>query len=186
MLEAPAAPTRRLFFAMWPAADVANKLGAAAHSAHIVGGGRRMQGESLHLTLAFLGDLPADRFAIAEAAAAELSGKPFLLRLDRLGYWRHNRILWAGCAVLPAPMLELVADLSTVLRAASFALESRPFAAHITLLRDARWQTLPTMNEQIMSEPIDWPVADFALVESNLSGAGPRYQVRHRWPLRSA
>jgi 2'-5' RNA ligase len=181
MLEAPAVPTRRLFFALWPAADVASKLDAAASSAHIVCGGKRMQGDSLHLTMAFLGDLPADRFAIAEAAAAEISGEPFLLRVDQLGYWRHNRILWAGCDLLPAPLLDLVADLSTALRAAGFALESRPFAAHITLLRDARCQSLPAM-----SEPIDWPVADFALVESNFSGAGARYRVRHRWPLRSA
>ncbi len=177
---APAAPLRRLFFALWPDAGAATALEAAARLAHAACGGRCLQRDSLHLTLAFLGDLPAERAAAAEAAAADLAGEAFPLRLDRLGYWRHNRILWAGCD-LPPPLAALAAELAARLGAAGFTLEARPFAAHVSLLRNARCQTPPALDA-----PIDWPVGGFVLVESQLSRSGARYQVRRRWPLRSA
>jgi 2'-5' RNA ligase len=181
MAEASAAPTRLWFFALWPAVDVANNLDAAARSAHALRGGRRMRGDSLHLTLAFLGDLSDDRLGAAETAATAVVGQSFMLCLDHLGYWRHNHILWAGTDAPPTAMLDLVGELATGLRAAGFALDSRPFAAHVTLLRNAPCQGPPRM-----SAPIFWPVADFVLVESKLSPRGAHYQVRRSWPLRQA
>ncbi len=136
------------------------------------------------MTLAFLGEVPADRADAAESAAAsaaaELVGVTFQLRLNRLGYWRHNRILWAGTDSESAPLLALVDKLAAHLRDAGFALESRRFAAHVTLLRDAQCQDLPGLNA-----PIEWPVSDFVLAESQLSARGARYRVRHRWSLRT-
>jgi 2'-5' RNA ligase len=178
---AEAAPTRRLFFALWPAADVATALECIARQAQAHCGGRRMQRDSVHLTLAFLGDLPLDRVASVEAAADDLAAEAFRLSIDRLGYWRHNRILWAGSGTLPAPLTDLVGKLTGRLRAAGFHLESRPFAAPVTLLRDADCREAPATGAAI-----DWPVAKLGLVESNPSSSGARYLVRRQWPLRGA
>lgn len=173
---------QRLFFALWPAPAVARRLHAAARDAHAGCGGRLMRLDTLHMTLAFLGEVAVACRAQIEAAACGIAFSPFVLEVDRIGYWRHNRILWAGCSSAP-PGLNLLADaLADNLRAAGFALEERPFAAHATLLRTVgnAPRELPPL------QPIVWPVADFALVASHRSVAGSRYEVLRRWALAPA
>jgi 2'-5' RNA ligase len=181
---------RRIFFALWPAPEVAKRLHALAAAAHAACGGRRMKRDTLHLTLAFLGEVDAERFDLA-CAAADVAAKvgagdapqevPLggtVLRIDRLAYWKHNHIVWAGCDEVPAPLAALAADLGAALREAGFALDSRPFAAHVTLLRNASCgRELPAV------EPFDWPVREFVLVESRLDPQGARYEIVRRWPL---
>jgi 2'-5' RNA ligase len=168
---------RRVFFALWPETRVADALTATARQSHGDCGGRITGHDSIHLTLAFLGDIPAERVAAAEEAAALVAGEPFLLAVDRLGYWKHNRILWAGCEASPAALAALAADLGERLRGAGFALETRPFAAHVTLLRNARCAAVPAL-----AEPIEWPVGEFVLIEST-PGAAVRYRPIGRWTL---
>lgn len=176
-----AADSRRLFFALWPDAAVAARLHAAARTAHAVCGGRLMRGETLHITLAFLGEVAAARMADVVTVAAGIAGRPFALELDRLGYWKHNRILWAGCTEVPAALGGLADRLAQGLRAADFELEARPFAVHATLLREAhRPDALPPVGA------IRWPVADFALVASSRGPDGSHYEVLQRWPLAAA
>ncbi len=139
-----------------------------------------MRRDTLHLTLAFLGDLSSDRVAEARRVADAIVAPQFDLVLDRLGYWRHNRILWAG-GVLPRgfppvtpPLTFVAATLSERLRAAGFALDARPFVAHMTLLRDAHCDDVP-----VLPQPVRWPVREFVLAESR----GARYDIVGRWPL---
>ena len=169
------AETRRLFFAVWPDAAAAKRLHDRAREGQRACGGRLMRRETLHLTLAFLGDIAAARCADAAAVAADIAFDAFTLTLDRLGYWQHNRILWAGGE---SPALSATAAvLGDGLRAAGFRLEARPFVAHMTLLRDARCPAAPSL-----AAPIAWPVSEFTLVESALSARGSQYQVVGRWP----
>jgi RNA 2',3'-cyclic 3'-phosphodiesterase len=169
----------RLFFALWPDDAIAGRLHAAAKMAHAACGGRIMRRESLHVTLAFLGEVAPPRMAAAEAVAAAVGGRSFLLELDRLECWKHNRIAWAGCTAAPPALMALARDLAAGLRGTGFALDARPFAAHATLLRQANCAApLPALPE-----PIRWPTSDFALVESRPSLSGSRYEVVRRWPL---
>jgi RNA 2',3'-cyclic 3'-phosphodiesterase len=136
-----------------------------------------MRRDTLHLTLAFLGDIPAERVGDARRVADAISAAPFDLTIDRVSYWRHNHILWAGGAV--SPRLTFVSDaLGDGLRAAGFTLDARPFAPHITLLRDAHCAEAP-----LLAQPIVWPVREFVLAESRLSPDGARYEIIGRWPL---
>lgn len=135
-----------------------------------------MRRDTLHLTLAFLGDLSSDRVAEARRVADAIVAPQFDLVLDRLGYWRHNRILWAGGV---SPRLTFVAAaLADGLRAADFALDTRPFVPHMTLLRDAHCAEPPPLPQAI-----DWSANEFVLAESRLSGDGARYEIVGRWPL---
>ncbi|MDD5248560.1 MAG: RNA 2',3'-cyclic phosphodiesterase [Rhodocyclaceae bacterium] len=168
---------RRLFFALWPPAGVAGRLHEAALAAHAACGGRPMRRETLHVTLAFLGAVAATRVAAAEVAAAAVAARPFILELDRLACWKHNRIVWAGCADVAPPLAGLATNLAQALRDAGFVLETRPFAVHATLVRNANCMKPPPP----LAAPIRWPVADFALVESHAESAGSRYEVVRRW-----
>lgn len=170
--------TERLFFALWPPAEAARQLYALARGCHAGCGGRLMPRDNLHLTLAFLGDTPAERRLAAEAAADGVVGVPFDLSLDRLGYWKHNRILWAGCTQVPEALQALAAELAARLREAGFELEKRPFAAHLTLLRNAA-----PPAELPAPEGIAWSVDAFVLAASRLGPGGSRYEILRRWPL---
>lgn len=171
--------TRRVFLALWPGDDVAARLSGLAAAAHQSCGGRQMRRDTLHLTLAFLGDVAETRLPALCAAMAAVRGEAFSLRLDRLGYWPHNHIVWGGCTATPPPLVRLVADVREALAGAGFAHAGEAaFVPHLTLLRKARPSaTLPEFA------PIDWPVAGFVLVASTLSPEGPAYVQLAAWPL---
>ncbi len=178
---APAAtkPARlRVFFALWPGAATAAALHARARALHAECGGRVMRRDTIHLTLAFLGDVAVSRLARLEAVAHSVRGERFVLQLDQVGNWHGNRILWAGCAQVPAALPTLAEELGAGLRAAGFELEARAFNPHVTLVRNA---VHPPRNGQMAA--LRWPVASFVLVASEREASGVHYRVLGRWPL---
>jgi 2'-5' RNA ligase len=164
---------RRVFFAVWPDSATASSLDQLGRLAHAQCAGRRMRRDTLHMTLAFIGEVPEARIEVLRQTAARLREAPFSLQIDRLDCWRHNRIVWAGCRQTPPPLSRLAGQLA----AESGVAEAREFAAHVTLLREAQCQPLPGFA------PIVWPVSEFVLVESKLSNKGAHYDIIDRWPL---
>ncbi len=138
-----------------------------------------MRTDTLHITLAFIGDIDAARVDSALAIGDGLGVQPaFSMTIDQLRCWRHNRIVWCGPKVVPATLAETASLLGERLSAAGFRLEARPFAAHATLLRKA-----DCSRSAPDSVPFDWPVRQVVLVEAILSSAAARYEIIGRWPL---
>ncbi len=176
MPDSTVAARQRVFFAIWPDAAAAQDLDELGRTAHAHCSGRRMRRDGLHLTLAFIGEVPVERIDDLHAAAARVASAPFLMEIDRLACWRHNRIVWAGCEQAPLPLLTLVGQLRERLAEVGLPLDDRDFAAHVTLLRDAHCDVLPVFGR------IAWPVADFVLAASQPEGGG-HYEIIGRWPL---
>jgi 2'-5' RNA ligase len=175
----PAAASRRVFFALWPDEAALNVLDTLAQSAVEVCGGRRMRRDSLHLTLAFIGAVSPSQLALLLDAAARVHAAPFEMSLDRLGCWRHNHILWAGCHAEPSGQRRLFEAISKALLETGFHPEQRPYVSHITLVRNARCgEVLPAFTE-----PLRWKINKFTLVESILQPSGARYCVLAHWQL---
>jgi 2'-5' RNA ligase len=172
----------RVFFALWPVDDVARQFDEAGRQAHRALGGRRMRRETLHLTLAFVGDVAPDRLGELRDIAGVICLPPFNPVFDRLQCLARKKIAWAAASIVPPELRDLAAALAERLKAAGFRTEERPFAAHVTLLRHARCEKeeneLPAGGLQI-----DWPVRDFVLVESVLRPEGASYRILQRWPL---
>lgn len=168
----------RLFFALWPPRRTAELLAEWAAKAQQVTRGRVTRAETIHLTLAFLGEVAEERVAAAVRAARRVPGEPHALPIERARLWAHNRIVWVGPRETP-PALQSIADLlRTELAVEGFSLERRPFAAHITLIRKARSDgTLPPLPA------VDWPVAEFSLVRSMRSAEGSKYETLERFPV---
>lgn len=177
--SASASTRARLFFALWPDATVSGRLDAQGRQLRDECRGRLTRRETLHLTLAFLGDVDRQRIAELGAIAAQIDAPAFVLQLDVLGSWTRNRIAWAGCSETPGALQDLAAALAERLRAAGIELERRPFRAHITLLRKIA-SPFPARG----IAPIAWRADEFVLVESVRTAEGARYQVIGRWPLR--
>ncbi len=133
--------------------------------------------EEFHLTLVFLGATTAERQACFEAAASELRAPPVILTLDRIGHWPRPQVLWAGAGRVCAALQSLVSGLQDHLQACGFTPEARPYVPHVTLLRRCRHAP-----DQGAMAALDWQFDAFCLVES-VSGGGPRYRIRRRWPL---
>lgn len=170
--------TRRVFFALWPDAAALDALETAARAGEVCCGGRRMRRDGLHLTLAFIGVVTPPRLDLLHEIAAGVAAAPYELILDRLGWWPHNRILWAGCHETPSPQHRLFAALALPLATAGFVLDRRPHAPHVTLLRQAYCKKVPELPA-----PIRWRVDAFSLVESSLQASGAHYRELASWPL---
>jgi 2'-5' RNA ligase len=169
----------RLFFALWPGAATAAALHARACALKAECDGRAVRRDTIHLTLAFLGEVPSCDLAALSAIAAGIGGARFTLELDHVGTWRGNRILWTGPSCLPPALVALGQTLADCLRAAGFALEQRAFTPHVTLVRNAR--RTPQAGE---THALHWRVASFVLVASERGTAGAHYRVIGRWRLR--
>ena len=168
----------RLFFAVRPAADLQRELGAVAEDLQRSCGGRAVAARNIHLTLVFLGSVPRDNAPGLQALAATVNAAPFVLALDRAAYWRHNRIVWVGATHCPEALAGLVAQLEQRLSAEAYSLDRRPYAPHITLLRNARRAPTDPFRGRI-----EWPVTRFALMESVARERGRAYEVLREWPL---
>jgi 2'-5' RNA ligase len=155
----------RLFFASWPPPAVAKALAQWAREAQRGCGGRMTREDTIHLTLAFLGEAdPQGALATGRAARMRATSLP----IDVARYWSHNRIVWVGPGEVPAELADLARALG----------ETRKFAGHVTLLRKARPPAqLPPLP------PLEWPVREFLLVNSILGPDGPSYEVLERFAL---
>ncbi|MGH6631463.1 MAG: RNA 2',3'-cyclic phosphodiesterase, partial [Burkholderiales bacterium] len=151
----------RIFFAAWPAPGIQRALSALAQDLKVGCGGRAPPARNIHLTLVFLGNVERDRLPHLQTLAAGITSPRFELSVDRVEYWRRNRIVWAGVTRCPEALLALVERLEQALSPAGFHFDERPYVPHITLLRDAR-----RVPPEAAVPAVAWPVARFALVES--------------------
>ena len=156
---------------MWPPGPTAAALEQWAGGLQ----GRQTPAARIHLTLAFLGAVAPDK---ALAAARRVNGRPHALPMEVAHYWKHNRIVWAGPRETPAPLKTVVEALHLELYRAQYILERRPFAAHVTLLRNA-----PPPKELPALPAVEWPVGEFTLMRSTPLPRGSAYEVVERFPL---
>lgn len=173
----PRAPSSvRLFFALWPDEAVREALAGWARRLYQACGGRMTRPQNLHLTLAFLGETEVERLAALKAAAATVAPRAFELVLDVPGYWKHNRIAWAGAAKDPEALQAMVADLRAALVAARFRFDAKPFVSHVTLLRKG-----DSPPELPRLAPIVWRGTGFTLIRSVTGSTGSDYVVEAEW-----
>jgi 2'-5' RNA ligase len=170
---------QRLFFALWPDATTRQTLLATMEPLRPPLKAQWIRAANLHITLAFLGEVGAERVGLVHAAADAVQLPPVALQLDTLTHWRKPQILCL-CPSTPAPSVEQLArHLAESLQAAGFALEKRPYRPHLTLARKVT--TWPA--DVSLAQPINWQAQEFVLVESTQDNRGTVYTVLRRWPL---
>jgi len=169
----------RAFFALVPEDSVRLQFLALARDVARRSRGRAISGEHVHLTLAFLGDVPVDSVARLRAIGDRMPQVGAPLAFDTLGAWRASGVAWVAPSVLPPALATLHAQLHAALLEAEFPLESRPFRPHVTL---ARRCVQPHPRQQ--STPIHWSVRRMCLIGSELRAEGPVHTTLADWTLR--
>ncbi|CAM3361226.1 RNA 2',3'-cyclic phosphodiesterase [Halomonas lysinitropha] len=166
----------RLFLALVPPLELRQRLGELAELAQARCGGRRMPEESLHLTLAFLGEVADARMEELVHWVSAMAIAPGEWRLDHWGSFRRPGIVWVGGR--SSALERLHASVWDEL--ASFGFSDRPghFVPHVTLLRRARRQE----TQNLPAIDMTWPYRQLSLVRSFTEDDGARYQILARSP----
>lgn len=161
----------RMFIALWPDDAVRRQLSAWRDGWNWPRAATPVRSERLHMTLHFIGELPAERID-ETAAALAMPCTPFELTFGRNVLWPH------GIAVLepgstPEPLIDLQTTLAGALRALSLPVDLRDFKAHVTLARRADG-ALPATD----GPAIRWKIDRYALMRSHPD----HYEVVREYP----
>ncbi|MET8063882.1 RNA 2',3'-cyclic phosphodiesterase [Micromonospora sp. NPDC005313] len=182
----------RLFAAVYPpAVAVADltariaglRVAAARHS-------RLADPAGLHLTLAFLGEVPDDRLADVERALASTArtARAPRLRLAGGGSFGQGRstVLWADVRGEVGALDALARSIRGRLREAGLPCDDKPFRAHLTIARPG--DKVPEADLRADLQTLDgytgpeWPADRLALVHSH-PGPPTRHTRVTTWPL---
>lgn len=129
-------------------------------------GGRFPPPENLHMTLQFLGELPAERCAALETIlhAAARNTSPFSMVLNAYGWFpgKGQERLWYLTGRCPEAAA-LSETLGAMLTQNGFSLEAREFLPHITLGRRCR---LKSGAAPVAAEPVTIRAQRLWLMES--------------------
>jgi 2'-5' RNA ligase len=150
---------------------------------------RRLPPENLHLTLAFLGEVPEPIVEEAHYAFEAIVAPPFRIIPRGVGHFGGDRprVVYAGFA--PEPALDrLQAKVETAARRAGVPVDGRRFVPHVTLGRFRPGEADVMRLEHALldlagfaADPVE--VTHFALYRSHLGHGGAHYEELARYPL---
>jgi 2'-5' RNA ligase len=159
---------------------------------------RWVRPEGIHLTLKFLGDVPAEAVPKIEAALGAVSrnAPAFDIRIGGTGCFpnpRRPRVIWVGVDEPSGRLLRLQRAVEEGLYVVGFPPERRRFTPHLTLGRINRRATQrdrARVGEYASSDACGedvgtMPVDHFALIRSFLKPTGAEYTTLATFRLRA-
>ncbi len=172
----------RLFFALWPNADVRARLVAQRDQLVREYRGRPMRPDTLHMTLVYLGETPMLRAPLVLGCGDRIRAKSFTINIDACSHFSDARVAWLGCSDPPSSLHSLWLALQQELQRAQVTCPENAagsdYQPHITVARDCLHYPPPKGIPAI-----EWQVEDFVLVDSTRTPGGPVYRVIRHWQL---
>jgi 2'-5' RNA ligase len=141
----------------------------------------------IHLTLKFLGDVPAEQVDAITAGIHEATKNhaPFTLQAEGLGVFpnpRRARVLWVGVGGEIEALRNLHASVEEYIVPLGYPAEERKFRGHLTLARAARHASRAeqeALGELAARSDLgllaSWQVESVSLVRSQLKPGGAVY-----------
>lgn len=151
--------------------------------------------ENIHLTLVFLGHLPAellDRVATElDSAAAETPMFSFEVRqVGTFGPPKAPRVIWAGVCDPSGTLGRLQEEILRRIRGLGIGVDDRPFHPHLTLGRVRRRAGVAGLTSRLNSYTNvscgRVEAREVLLMESLLGSSGAQYRARHASALKGA
>ncbi|HEV2756715.1 MAG TPA: RNA 2',3'-cyclic phosphodiesterase [Actinomycetota bacterium] len=140
--------------------------------------------ENQHVTLNFLGWVPAEDLErvverVDAVAPLHRASNAALGGLGAFPRERRARVLWAGIDDPTGLLAGLAADLGDELRAVGYEPEERAYTPHLTLARFKTPRSLTGLLPALPPPPGTFPIDRVTLFRSRLSPSGSRYEVVH-------
>lgn len=165
--------------------------GVIRQVALLLPGVRWVDVSSIHLTLAFLGELDDAQLTEAMAASQEAvyHVPAFTYRLSRLGIFGSSsqpRVIWMGIDEPTGMLTTLHRTLNQSLEKRGFTVDKRSFSPHFTLARvkaplnmneQQQLQRLLASKQQGLISTKNYPASRLVVVKSELSRTGAHYTV---------
>jgi 2'-5' RNA ligase len=156
---------------------------------------RWIKPEGLHVTLKFLGEVPAKKLPAVKLAIQEavVGHSPFELEFSNIGTFGGReglRIMWVGIAGDVLRLEALVRAVNAALAVVGFEPERRPFRPHLTLgrVRDEIGTRHRAEIEVAVGKTdvpgVNWRTSQVSLMRSKLGPGGASYEVLATFPLR--
>ncbi|MET7365876.1 RNA 2',3'-cyclic phosphodiesterase [Streptomyces sp. NPDC005566] len=184
--------TVRVFIALAPPDDAKEELARELRPAYDTHAQMRWNRiEDWHITLAFLGELPAETVPLLRAPLAELAAhhQPPRLVLRGSGSF-DDRVLWSGIDGDLDELHLLATDVRTAVKSCGVVFEDRPLRPHLTLARARRGDRSSAVEIAAGLAGFTgrrWPAERLHLVGSNVGRSrGPiHYRDIEAWALGS-
>ena len=149
---------------------------------------RLVRPDLVHVTIKFLGDVPAEKVERVKKALAAVRAAPFTARLVGLGAFpgRSVRVVWLG---LEGDFSQLSAEVEAATESLGFPPEERGFTPHVTIGRVGRpnagtsRELLAKIGLQSAVDLGSFTVEEFYLKKSTLTPGGPIYEDLAEFPL---
>lgn len=166
---------------------------------------RWMSGESLHVTLKFIGEQPDAAIAQIESSLRSIQAEPFQVNLTGAGFFptpRAARVFWIGIEGGDA-LTRLAKTIDDALAKIGIPKEDRPFSPHLTVARTRGGSGAPgrrkddkpnrqfaRLQEFLATHPAPefgtMTAREFFLYRSQVSGKGSQYTKIARFELQPA
>jgi len=171
--------SRRLFFALALPEAVSQQITQWRAEQFPEETGRPVAAGNLHLTLAFLGDVSAEKQRALLSAAIRLQQKSFNFSLDDCGHWPGSGVVWLGMRRAPRGLVQLAQWLRSRAARSGCYQSPLPYHPHITLFRQA------TQAVALPPGTPGWRVEidSFGLYASIYQHGRTLYELLENWPL---
>jgi 2'-5' RNA ligase len=163
---------------------------------------RWVRPESLHVTLKFIGEKPADKVEEIKPVLSDIQAAPFDLTFSGFGFFpttKAARVFWIGIQSGP-PLVSLARSIDDATSGLGIPKEDHAFSPHLTLARGGGhsgapgWRKGDTANRnfQLLQQKLAaFPTPEFGtmtarefyLYESKLMQGGSRYTKLARFEL---
>ena len=165
-------PPSRLFYALWPDAQTADKLAQLQNGL----AGRHTHPNDMHLTLAFVGIQPDENLPVLHAILRDLVlPEAFRLDLIETNSFQNIKVSWAGPHITPPPLAQVWRMLGDSLDEHKIWWDKKmPFRPHVTLARKV------VIPHGFLSEPVTWQARRVVLAASvpgAVAGGGGKYRI---------
>ena len=147
---------------------------------------RWARSDQFHLTLRFLGDVPADGIEDLKKSVAAVcrNARPLFLRAEGVGFFpnpRSPRVIWVGINDREGRLADLQRQIEAAVRPFSPEPGEKNFTGHVTLGRLKNPRPADTGDLAARAQSLEkrlfgeWTAHEIEIIQSELSSAGARY-----------
>jgi len=147
---------------------------------------RWARSDQFHLTLRFLGDVPADGVEDLKKSAGAVcqNARPLSLRAEGVGFFpnpRSPRVIWVGINDRAGRLVDLQKQIEAAVRPFTAEPGEKNFTGHVTLgrlknPRPADIRDLAARAQSLEKRLFDeWTAHEIEIIQSELSPGGARY-----------